>query len=105
MLGDWFDTVDRQSSGTEMFGHWLNAVDLQSGDTEAFGYWSDAVDRLRRSTQTFGYWLDTVDSQRGILRRLVSGWTQEIASEWNFYDVWSLVSRPLCREGLLITST
>jgi len=57
-------------------GHWLNAVDRQSGDTEAFGYWSDTVDRLRRSTETFGYLLETVDRQKGILRRLVTGWIQ-----------------------------
>jgi len=23
MLGDWFDTIDRRSKGTEMFGHWF----------------------------------------------------------------------------------
>jgi len=59
-----------------MLGHWLNAVDRQSRDTEAFGYWSDSVDCLRRSSETFGYLLETVDRQKGILRRLVTGWIQ-----------------------------
>ena len=61
---------------TETFGHWLNAVDCQSRDTEAFGYWSDTVDRLQRNTETFGYLLEAVDRQKGILKRLVTGWIQ-----------------------------
>ena len=74
MLGHWFDTIGRQ----RRFGHWSVVRHSRSSV-------------MGRPTKTFCYWLDTVDSQRGILRRLVSGWTQEIASGGNFYDVWSLV--------------
>ena len=87
--GHWIDTVDRQRVCSEMLGHWFDTI----GRQRRFGHWS-LIRHSRSSvmgTKTFGYWLDTVDCQRGILRRLVSGWTQEIASEGNFYDVWSLV--------------
>jgi len=31
MLGDWFDTLDRQSGGTDMFGHWLDTQIVREG--------------------------------------------------------------------------
>ena len=77
--GHWLDTVDRQRVCYEMRGHWFDTIPRQ----RRFGHWS-LVRHSRSSmmgTKTFGYWLDTVDRQRGILRCLVSGWTQEIASE------------------------